>query len=303
MISGKVNFTMLIGLPGCGKSYYADGYRRNPNVKVFSSDDIREEVYGDASVQDAPNKIFDIMKQRTLEALDAGYDVVYDATNVIRKYRTELLKSLPEYVYKIATVCWAPLEVCIERDASRERTVGKSVIDKMLRRWETPYYDEGWDAIYFHNTAIWNPSEYRKKFLDEMDIPQDNPHHTLSVLNHCTKACDIFDRVFVTTKGFQPPYYVRDAVTFHDIGKPYCKTFVNKKGETTEVAHFYDHEHVGAYFVLGMFSGLSESKTIFASWLVCNHMSPFINQKYYNSLPSYLKEWITLLHEADKLAH
>ena len=86
-----------------------------------------------------------------------------------------------------------------------------------------------------------------------MDIPQDNPNHTLSVLNHCTKACDIFDRMFVTTKGFQPPYYVRDAVTFHDIGKPYCKTFVNKKGETTEVAHFYDHEHVGAYFVLGMF--------------------------------------------------
>ena len=142
-----------------------------------------------------------------------------------------------------------------------------------------------------------------KKLLEDMDIPQDNPHHTLSVLNHCTKACDIFDRVFVTTKGFQPPYYVRDAVTFHDIGKPYCKTFVNKKGETTEVAHFYDHEHVGAYFVLGMFPGLSESKTIFASWLVCNHMSPFINQKYYNSLPSYLKEWITLLHEADKLAH
>ena len=156
-VSFSLLVTMLIGLPGCGKSYYADGYRRNPNVKVFSSDDIREEVYGDASVQDAPDKIFDIMKQRTLEALDAGYDVVYDATNVIRKYRKELLKSLPEYVSKIATVCWAPLEVCIERDASRERKVGKAVIDKMLRRWETPYYDEGWDAIYFHNTAIWNP--------------------------------------------------------------------------------------------------------------------------------------------------
>lgn len=303
MISGKVQFTMLIGLPGCGKSYYADLHSKNSTVKVFSSDAIREEVYGDASVQDNPNKIFDIMKQRTLDALDAGYDVVYDATNVVRKYRKDLLKILPEYVSKIAIVCWAPLEVCIERDANRERKVGKDVIDKMLRRWETPYYDEGWDAIYFKNTAKWNPSEYRKKFLQDMDIPQDNPHHTLSVLNHCTTAVDIFDRIFLTMKGFEPPYYLRDAVIFHDIGKPYCKTFINKKRETTQVAHFYDHDHVGAYFVLGIFSEVPESNAIFVSWLVCNHMSPFINQKYYKSLPSYLREFITLLHEADKLAH
>lgn len=303
MFNKHPNFTMFVGLPGSGKSTWCEPYERNPKCKVISSDAIRKELYGDENCQNNPQKVFDIMKERTLDALDKGYDVAYDATNIIRKFRVEFLKCLPSYVNKIAFICWAPLEVCIERDSKRDRTVGKAVIDKMVRRWETPYYDEGWDLIYLNRSAVWDPVKYRENLVHSMDIPQDNPHHTLSVLNHCTTALELYDRMYVTTTGNVPFYYCREAVLFHDCGKPYTKTFVNKKGESTDVAHYYSHENVGAYFIFGLFPGGADSDAIYASWLVNSHMCQFINEKYYKSLPTYLKEQVNLIHEADKLAH
>ena len=37
------------------------------------------------------------------------------------------------------------------------------------------------------------------------------------------------------------------AAEMHDIGKLATKTFINYKGEKSDVAHYYGHEHVGAY--------------------------------------------------------
>ncbi len=39
------------------------------------------------------------------------------------------------------------------------------------------------------------------------------------------------------------------------------------------------------------------------AWLISVHMDPFMNTKYYNKLPLYLKAEIDLLHEADLAAH
>ena len=39
------------------------------------------------------------------------------------------------------------------------------------------------------------------------------------------------------------------------------------------------------------------------AWLVSTHMAPFLNEKYYKNLPSYLKNSVDLLHKADLAAH
>ena len=56
------NFIMLVGLPAVGKDTWANEYiKKHPNTVIHSSDDIREELYGDASCQNNPEKVFEII--------------------------------------------------------------------------------------------------------------------------------------------------------------------------------------------------------------------------------------------------
>lgn len=284
-------FTMLVGIPGAGKSEYAR-HRVNKNRSIWlSSDAYREKLYGDANCQDNPHLVFERMHEDTIDLLNRGFDVVYDATNITRKNRYAILGRLPKHVKKNCVIVWAPIDICIERDKARERTVGKEVIDKMLRRFEAPFYDEGFDNItVFVSDVHYNKAHYYAKTIADMNIPHDNPHHTLNVIEHCYEC----GKGLV---GVAEPLVVK-AGFLHDIGKPYTKEFKNHKGEETETAHYYGHNGVGAWISYGF-----SDHDITLAWLISTHMAPFINQKYYDSLPACYKNWITVLHNSDRNAH
>lgn len=84
----------------------------------------------------------------------------------------------------------------------------------------------------------------------------------------------------------------------HDAGKPYVKAFVDSKGNPCETAHYYQHHCLSAWMAYGIVGD-----TVDVTWLCSVHMDPFLNTKYYNKLPPYLKKQIDLLHEADVNAH
>jgi predicted kinase len=289
-VNAKPTFTMLVGVPGSGKTTYAKSIVSD-KVKHFSSDAIRAELWGDENCQKEPSKVFSLMHERTLEALRDGYDVIYDATNISRKNRKVILDLLPTHVTKKCTIVWAPIFTCVKRDLSRKRTVGVRVIESMIRRFEAPFYDEGFDYINVHITAEFDEDKYYSDALSMMNIPHDNPHHSVNVYEHCMLCGE-------NLMGKDVPDMLKFAAFVHDVGKPFTKTFVNKKGETTDVAHYYDHQAVGAWISYG-FPGSDPT----LAWAISSHMAPFINQKYYNSLDPLYKEWITLLHTADKEAH
>lgn len=294
----RPSFTMLVGVPGSGKSTYAKvRLTKDPAIVYLSSDAIRGELWHDESCQDNNSLVFNIMKERALEALRNGKDVIYDATNINRKNRNSILIQIPDYVLKECIVVWAPIEECIQRDAARDRTVGEEVIWSMLKRFEAPFYDEGFHSI---NTYITNEEfllsnhrarEYFEACVDALHIPHDNPHHSVGVAEHC-ELCGKY------LEDLDVPQIVKFAGYIHDIGKPLTKTFVNTKGETTEIAHYYGHQAVGAWITYGF----PESDPTLA-WLVSTHMAPFIKHKYYNSLDPLYKNWINALHTADRAAH
>jgi predicted kinase len=284
-------FTLLVGIPGVGKSTYAKELAMRTNAVWMSSDYIRERIYGDAACQDNHNKVFEIMHEETLSALDNGLDVIYDATNITRKSRLSILNKLPKHVRKKCIIVWAPIDICIERDKARDRTVGKEVIDKMLRRFEAPFYDEGFDQITVYLSGVhYNNVDYYAKTIAAMNIPHDNPHHTLNVMEHCYECGNAL--------LCEAPSIIVKAGYLHDIGKPYTKEFKNSRGEDCETAHYYGHNGVGAWISYGF-----RGHNITLAWLISAHMAPFINQKYYNSLPGCYKSWIDKLHKADKEAH
>lgn len=294
-------FVMLIGLPGAGKSQYAEHLKSDLHLNsptILSSDAIRKEIYGDETIQDKPEKVFELMRQRTVTSLNEGRDVVYDATNISRKKRRHLLSQLPP-CDKIACVIWAKYETCIKRDATRERSVGKSVIKRMLMNFQPPYFDEGWDRIEFKM----NDTPYtRYDYDDWLDCEHDNPHHNNTVKEHTL-------RVMTAVSNITPARYahkglmdtIRISAALHDIGKKFVKSFKDSRGNPCEIAHFYSHHNVGSYFAIGYEEvlGLDIKKRAMIVWLINVHMEPFFNSKYYTTLRDDLKSAVNILHKCD----
>ena len=285
---------ILCAPPGAGKSTYAHKYiKEHPGTVLLSSDGIRKELHGDESIQDNPGEAFAIMQKRAIDGLNFGYDVIYDSTAMTRKDRASIIAACPKFAKIECHIIWAPIETCVERDAARKRTVGKAVIDKILKRFQAPYYDEGIDEI----KVIWNtpnnfnPCVYVNNLISASDIPHDNPHHTLNVKEHCEAAY-----LYAVHNHF--PSHLLMAAMYHDIGKFYVKAFVDGKGNPCDTAHYYQHQCVSAWMYYGI-----DKHNFFIAWLISVHMDPYLNTKYYNKLPTYLKKQVDLLHEADVNAH
>ena len=282
---------LLCGIPGSGKTTWAKNYiSKNPDFVHLSSDAIRAELYGDENIQGNPVEVFTLMHKKAVESLNAGYNVVYDATSMTRKDRASIISMCPKFTHIQCNIIWAPIETCIERDTTRERTVGKEVIDRMLKRFQMPYYDEGIDEINIIRPENFDWDSYYDCIIDAMKIPHDNPHHQLDIYNHCMEAFN-----YAVEKNFD--WEIKEAAYCHDCGKPYVKTFVNTKGEFSDTAHYYQHQCVGAWIACGL------TFNIHTIWLISTHMAPFLNEKYYKNLSPYLKTMVDQLHECDVLAH
>lgn len=302
---------MMVGLPASGKSTLAKQISQNEDAEIVSSDEIRKELYGDENIQGNSNKVFERLHRRIIEGLKAGKNMIYDSTNINYKRRMAFLQRLNKLdVKKIAVMVATPYEECLIRNANRERKVPEEVIKRMYYNFYVPQYFEGFDKIkLYSNSSDW--SQKTKKIytmdnlLENMNISHDNPHHSLSILEHCQKVQSILNN-----KGRR--YYIENLGLFHDMGKIETKSFTNSKEEITDIAHYYNHEKVSAYIsclpILWK-KYISKDDLIERAKLIQWHMLPWSNmsEKTENKYKKLLGEdfWGDLmeLHEADKEAH
>mgnify|MGYP002762276695 FL=1 len=275
---------LLCGIPGSGKTTYAEKIK-NSYTYHLSSDAIRKELYGDENIQGNPSDVFALMQDRAIMLLNNGFDVIYDATNITRKDRASIIAKCPKVAQIECHIIWAPIETCIERDSARERTVGKEVIDRMLKRFQPVFYDEGINEIKVILPDEFNKDKYCDKLIDSMKISHDNPHHTLDIYNHCMEA-----NKYAYKMNYNDD--IKFAAKFHDIGKPYVKSFLDNKGNKCESAHYYSHQNLSAWMSYGI-----NGSNPFRVWLIGTHMEPFLETKYYKAMPIFLKDYIEKLHK------
>jgi predicted kinase len=86
---------LLIGIPGSGKSTWLKSFDQT-NYIIINPDSIRKEITGDISDVSQDVKVWQIAKERTVNALENGKNVILDATNVDTSRRREFINDLPE---------------------------------------------------------------------------------------------------------------------------------------------------------------------------------------------------------------
>ena len=304
---------MMVGLPGSGKSYHAS----TMEAVVVSSDSIREELFGDVNDQEHNNEVFNEVHKRIHENLKNGSDVVYDATNLSRKRRKAFLNTLPPGTLKYAIVMCTEYELCLENNKNRERFVPEDVIERMYRRMTIPNNEEGFDRI----SIVRNPNN-KMTIFDYMkrceNFDQDNPHHSLTLMEHMTEAGKNMEKLLKGSQfsDIEKSIGIRAAIS-HDIGKTVCKTYETYSGKIDDHAHYYNHAEVGAYMILCSVPDIPITipiqrtrdwfDKVSIAFLVQNHMRFFED----GFEPDKLKETygyininlLKLLHEADVNAH
>lgn len=292
---------MLIGLPGSGKSTFAQKFK--DAFKIHSSDSLRLELYGSESNNDYNNALFEELHRRILRDLKDGNNVVYDATNLSKKRRRAFLKNLNIPCTKICFVIAEDFKTCVEQNDSRERIVPHEVIERMRRNYNPPWYEEGWDDIRLH---FRNDHPYLIPDLSSNDFDQENEHHTLSFWDHSKKVAEYIQN------HYPDDYLLYYAALIHDVGKMYTKSRLNSKGEDDGNCHYYNHNCVGAYesMFYAKQEGFSNDDILYISNLVYYHMHPFswdkmkdeAKEKAINKLGRLYSD-VAKIHEADLYAH
>lgn len=298
----RPKFIMMCGLVASGKSTKAKELSKEYDAEVFSSDALREEMFGDINNQEHNQELFVELHRRIKDCLRCGRSAIMDATNINYKKRMSFLSELKSIqCEKICVLMAIPYEECLRRNDERDRKVPHNVITRMYHNFNIPYWYEGWDDIcieygeyqgYYGKPVSW--------YNNYKDYNQYNSHHKLCLGEHCRlSALRLYD--IGSVELFCAAY-------IHDCGKPETATFTNSKGEVTAECHYYNHQYVSGYKAL-LFDYINQlDVAIIVMW----HMQPYFweednNEKLHSK---YLKLWgedlyrdVMRLHYADKKSH
>jgi predicted kinase len=274
-MNNKPTLNIMVGLSGAGKSSIANqivrtGIEYGEEFYVVSSDEIRGEICeGGVSDQSKNEEVFKIFHKRIQEYLKAGCNVIADATNITMKSRRAIINAVKGIECEIvAVVVSKKFEECLENNLNREYPVPHHVIHKQAGLFQVPFYEEGFgDILLFGSDG--DCTTFYTDCLDKMKgFEQFNPHHTLDLYEHGMKVSSSFKLEY-------NHYCHVIGAMLHDIGKLFTQKF-DEEG----IAHYYQHENVGTYYLLSNYKevsydlDLNEDEMIELLFIVNYHMLP-----------------------------
>ena len=131
------------GIPASGKTFWAKQWvLEDPEHRVrINQDDIRL-MLGKYWVSSREELVQHIQKEALIEALERGYDIVIDNTNLNKKvldfYRA-LVIDHGNHAIEYKDFFDTPLSVCIERDKNRDVQVSEKIIRNFYNNYKDIY--------------------------------------------------------------------------------------------------------------------------------------------------------------------
>ncbi|NEQ46114.1 MAG: AAA family ATPase [Leptolyngbya sp. SIOISBB] len=171
---------LLIGLPGSGKSTWAEHFRQSgPEIAYVSTDQIRRQLFGGEAIQGSWPQVWQRVIHEWQQAVQQTrqgkiYGALYDATNTQRQGRRQVIKTAQVLGFTKFIAIWldVPLADCLKRNQGRSRQVPTDVIQAMSRQLigAPPHPDEGFAAVY---RLCPNRLPPREESLASADWPHD----------------------------------------------------------------------------------------------------------------------------------
>ncbi|MBD1227133.1 AAA family ATPase [Xenorhabdus griffiniae] len=147
--------TLLCGLPGMGKDHFIQ--RHGQGMPVISLDTIRRDHQISPEDKKANGWVVQQAKQQAKDKLRSRQDFIWNATNLTRQMRQQLINLFVSYGARVRLVY-------IEQDYQRWRrqnrdrqyAVPDKVMDRMLGKLEVPTPEEAHEVGYFVDSEMLN---------------------------------------------------------------------------------------------------------------------------------------------------
>lgn len=273
--------SILIGVPGCGKSTFSKELLKiKRNVVILSSDEIRSNL--SANKAKNTNYVFSIFYDKLFKFLDEGKDIIIDSTNIERSNRLKLIKKIKEYNKDIKIIGYlldTPYDVIIERMKFRNRKVPAYIVKKYLSKFDFPLLSEGFDDIEFVHEkglikynidkdefinivnsksdyeSLYNVLNKSKIFSLIYKFNQENVYHNYLLCEHTFNVYDYVNNLYLGSSK-ESLFKMQVASLFHDLGKPLTKVYKENRGYYS----YFGHEHVSSLIALNFLLELDFTK-------------------------------------------
>lgn len=178
---------LLCGVPACGKSTFANKVYGRTDVYWASRDAIRFElIQEDDEYFIHENEVFDIFIRQIVHHLQAGRDVMADATHLHKQSRYKTINAVKKYFPEVQVSCiWFMdsfhTDLLLARNAKREgrARVPDNVIVDMRNKFITPHMGEYKykDIFCCHSDGTllrWNEANRSYEWTDWFDLPYND---------------------------------------------------------------------------------------------------------------------------------
>ena len=141
----RFEVVMLSGLPGSGKDTWVDAH--GGGREVISLDALRDSL--EAAPTGDQGAVIMAAKERARTLLRRRESFVWNATNLTRQRRAELVTLFSDYGARVRVVyVESPWKDLVAQNKARERKVPLAAIEAMIEKWEVPDATEAHSVEY-----------------------------------------------------------------------------------------------------------------------------------------------------------
>lgn len=158
----KPTLIAMVGLTGCGKSYFSEKLAKKINAKIFSSDVIRKQIFppttssnfeGGIYTQKHTQIVYDTLNKLAYDSLKEGHNVILDATFIKNSFRQNLANLLNEIGIKPTFVFLDPDEPTIMRNLEarkKQTSISDGTADVYFK--QKAVFEKPQNAITIHSS-------------------------------------------------------------------------------------------------------------------------------------------------------